>query len=355
MSASDVARRIAAFEFASRASDLIFGNVYALPRVPRPSVRDRENPMERYNDGQFLARYRFTKETVRELLAMLPLQASADNRGLPLPPMLQLLVTLRFYGAGTFQIVTGDLVNVSQPTVCRTVGVVTRLIARHLFKELVHFPDASQLNTVMREFFEIARFPGVTGCIDCTHVRINSPGGDDAEVYRNRKGVFSINVQVGSHRIFDNSRLRVMYEEHRLPGHLLGDMGYACFPFLMTPLPQPVKADTPRGRQAHIKTRNSVERAFGVWKRRFPCLDMRLQHKPGRSASIVTACAALHNLACLRREPQPPPPPPPPVRRRVRNRRRARRLVHLPPVDAVEDTLTGIQTREIIIEKSFTY
>ncbi|KAG0417812.1 hypothetical protein HPB47_005341 [Ixodes persulcatus] len=274
MSASDVTRRIAAFEFASRASDLIFGNVYALPRVPRPSVRDRENPMERYNDGQFLARYRFTKGTVRELLAMLPLQASADNSGLPLPPMLQLLVTLRFYGAGALQIVTGDLVNVSQPTVCRTVGVVTRLIARHLFKELVHFPDASQLNTVMREFFEMARFPGVTGCIDCTHVRINSSGGDDAEVYRNRKGVFSIDVQ----------------------------------------------------------------------------------HKPGRSASIVTACAALHNLACLRGEPQPPPPPPPPVRRRVRNnRRRARRPVHLPPVDAVEDTLTGIQTREIIIEKSFTY
>ncbi|KAG0444204.1 hypothetical protein HPB47_014052 [Ixodes persulcatus] len=127
MPASNVGRRIAAFEFASRASELIFGNVYALPRVLRPSVRDRENPMERYNDGQFIAWYRFTKET-------LPLQASADNRGLLLPPMLQLLLTLRFYGAGAFQIVTGDLVNVSQPTVCRTVGVVTRLIARHLFK-----------------------------------------------------------------------------------------------------------------------------------------------------------------------------------------------------------------------------
>ncbi|KAG0444205.1 hypothetical protein HPB47_014053 [Ixodes persulcatus] len=50
----------------------------------------------------------------------------------------------------------------------------------------------------MREFFEMARFPGVTACIDCTHVRINSPGGDDAEVYRNRKGVFSINVQASA-------------------------------------------------------------------------------------------------------------------------------------------------------------
>ncbi|KAG0441528.1 hypothetical protein HPB47_015922, partial [Ixodes persulcatus] len=111
-----------------------------LPRLSphlRQRVRiteNRENPMERYNDGQFIAWYRFTKGTVRELLAMLPLQASADNRGLPLPPMLQLLLTLRFCGAGAFQIVTGDLVNVSQPTVCRTVGVVTRLIARHLFK-----------------------------------------------------------------------------------------------------------------------------------------------------------------------------------------------------------------------------
>ncbi|CAN7939490.1 unnamed protein product [Ixodes hexagonus] len=151
--------------------------------------------MELYNDGQFLARYRFTKNTVRELLAMLPLQASSDNRGLPLTPMLQLLVTLRFYGAGTFQVITGDVVHVSQPTVCRAVGIVTRLIARHLFRQLVCFPDASQFGTVMREFYELARFPGVTGCIDCTHVRIKSPGGADPEVFRNRKGVFSVNVQ----------------------------------------------------------------------------------------------------------------------------------------------------------------
>lgn len=331
--------------------------------------------MERYNDGQFLARYRFTKGTVRELLGMLPLQTSTDCRGLPLTPMLQLLVTLRFYGAGTFQVVTGDLVNVSQPTVCRAVGVVTQLIAKHLFRDLVHFPSAAQFNTVMLDFFALAKFPGVTGCIDCTHVRIKSPGGDDAEVFRNRKGVFSINVQavtgpqlqfydvvvswpgsVHDSRIFDNSRVRVLYEERRVPGVLLGDMGYACFFFLMTPLADPGPPNTPRGRyqKAHIKTRNSVERAFGIWKRRFPCLDMKLQHKPSRAVQIITACAALHNLACLRKDPHPPPPPAPPVVPRARRpRRRAARPVHLPPVDIVEDSLTGIQTRERIIERSF--
>ncbi|KAG0434988.1 hypothetical protein HPB47_018746, partial [Ixodes persulcatus] len=249
-----------------------------------------ENPMEPYNDVQFLAWYRFTKGTVREQLGMLPVQTSTDCRGLRLTPMLQLLVTLRFYGAGTFQVVTGDLVNVSQPA----------LIAKHLFRDLVHFPSAAQFNTVMLDFFALAKFPGVTGCIDCTHVRIKSPGGDDAEVFRNRKGVFSINVQ------------------------------------------------------AQIKTRNSVERAFGIWKRRFPCLEMRLEHKPRRAMQIIPACAALHNLACLRKDPQPPPPSAPPVVPRARRpRRRATRPVHLPPVDIVKDSLTCIQTQKRIIERSF--
>ncbi|KAG0416254.1 hypothetical protein HPB47_006571 [Ixodes persulcatus] len=257
---SDVAERISAFEFATRACDIVFGDAFPLPQDPRPSIRDRENPMERYNDGQFLARAARDAAATNEL----------DCRGLPLTPMLQLLVRLRFYGAGTFQVVTGDLVNVSQPTVCHAVGVVTQLIAKHLFRDLVHFPSAAQFNTVMLDFFALAKYPGVTGCIDCTHVQIKSPGGDDAEVFRNRKGVFSINVQavtdpqlrfydvvvswpgsVHDSRIFDNSRVRVLDEEPRVPGVLLGDMGYACFFFLMTPLADPAPVNTPRGRQVN--------------------------------------------------------------------------------------------------------
>ncbi|XP_077510439.1 uncharacterized protein LOC144121199 [Amblyomma americanum] len=78
--------------------------------------------------------------------------------------------------------------------------------------------------------------------------------------------------------------------------------------FLMTPLADANPPNTPEGRYqaAHIKTRNSVERAFGVWKRRFPCLDMGLQNRPERSAVIITACGALHNLAVLRKDPEPP-------------------------------------------------
>lgn len=174
---SDVMQWLSAFEFACRATDLVFGSIHELPKIPRPLLRDRLNPMKLYDEVQFLSRYRFTKATVRELLRVLPLAENADKRGQPLTPMLQL------YAHGTFQVVTSDLIKVSQPTVCRTVNKVTGLIARHLFRELVHFPEAEEYGEVMHAFYMIGGFPGVTGCIACTHVRIKSPGGDTAEVF----------------------------------------------------------------------------------------------------------------------------------------------------------------------------
>lgn len=45
-------------------------------------------------------------------------------------------------------------------------------------------------------FYNIAQFPQCIGAIDCTHVKIKSPGGEIGGRYRCRKGFYSINVQV---------------------------------------------------------------------------------------------------------------------------------------------------------------
>lgn len=71
-------------------------------------------------------------------------------------------------------------------------------IAGRLFPELVGFPVADKMREIMHDFYRIAIFPGMTGCVNCTHIRIKSPGGDAAEVFRNREGVFSLNAQVSS-------------------------------------------------------------------------------------------------------------------------------------------------------------
>jgi len=58
-----------------------------------------------------------------------------------------------------------------------------------------------------------------------------------------------------------------------------GDSGYTLKPYLMTPLLNPRTAEENRYNEAHIRTRNTVERTFGVWKSRFPALAYGLRCK----------------------------------------------------------------------------
>lgn len=48
----------------------------------------------------------------------------------------------------------------------------------------------------MQKFRRIANFPTVIGAIDCTHIRIKKLSEDGGQLYINRKGFPSINVQV---------------------------------------------------------------------------------------------------------------------------------------------------------------
>jgi hypothetical protein len=87
-------------------------------------------------------------------------------------------------------------------------------------------------------------------------------------------------------------------------GFLLGDSGYPCKPFLLTPYLRPTTRAEIKYNKAHKKTRNSIERCFGVLKRRFHCLHGEIRMRPQRVCKIITACAILHNIAIDRREPE---------------------------------------------------
>jgi hypothetical protein len=176
----------------------------------------------------------------------------------------------------------------------------------------------NELQGLQESFYEKNGFPGVIGAIDGTHVCIVNPGGVDSEIYRNRKGHFSINVQIfcdhnltirdivaswpgSTHdaRIFAESLLKDKLETLPSRFHVLGDRGYPCLRYLLTPIPNPRTASEKQYNYAQSSTRMVVERLNGVLKRRFPCLGSELRFSRERCAVVVVACAVLHNLARL--------------------------------------------------------
>ncbi|XP_052237807.1 putative nuclease HARBI1 [Dreissena polymorpha] len=167
---------------------------------------------------------------------------------------------------------------------------------------------------------DTASFTQVVGVVDGTHIRIQAPSTNEDD-YVNRKGFHSLNVQmicdatfrfvdvvakwpgsVHDSKIFRESAIRQRFEKGIMTGLLLGDSGYGCKRYLMTPHQN---TDSPCKERFNIslcRTRVVIEQAFGVLKRRFPCLHYGLRVQPDRAAKITVACVILHNIGLERQD-----------------------------------------------------
>ncbi|CAG4961523.1 unnamed protein product [Parnassius apollo] len=205
---------------------------------------------------------------------------------------------------------------ISQQSVSKIAYNVGKALAKkaHLFINMpITLEDQQE---TIRGFRSICNFPSVIGAIDCTHIRVKRVGGDMSEAYVNRKGYYSINVQVvcdsnlkirdivarwrGSAHdswVFNESTIKERFERGDFHGRLLGDSGYTCTAYLFTPLLNPSNDKEEAYNRAHIRTRNTVERCFGLWKQRFRCLLRGMFMKLSTAKTTIVALAVLHNIA----------------------------------------------------------
>lgn len=235
-------------------------------------------------------------------------------RNRAMPSELRLLLTLRYLATGSFLSSAADFSGVSPPTASRVVKKVTEAIAK-LCRDVIRFPN--DLGMLQEKFYMLSRFPRVIAVIDCTHINIKSPGGDTAENFRNRKSNFSMNVQVAcdsqmrcmdivarwpgsahDQTIFNNSALKEKFENGQFGnGVLLGDSGYESKHYLFTPISNPSTPAENLYNEAQIRTRNVIERCFGVCKNRFPVLRRQITLSLARVQAVIVACFVLHNIA----------------------------------------------------------
>jgi hypothetical protein len=151
-------------------------------------------------------------------------------------------------------------------------------------------------------------------------------GGPNAEYFRNRKGYFSINFQIIACpylKIMDvvarwhgSCHDQIIFKKsliyHKLINGKWGnslivtDSGYANSNHVVTPFLNPQNYVGELNNESIIRTRNPVERSYGVLKRRFSVLSLGLRLKSDTTQAIIVACCILHNIACDNNDMDPP-------------------------------------------------
>ena len=230
----------------------------------------------------------------------------------------KVLLCLKTLGTGSFQTCSKDFIKVSQPTVSRILSSFVDAVVDKAPLHIKMSSSSSEIALVKNEFYQVARFPGVIGCIDGSHIPIIAPS-EFEYAYVNRKGFHSINIQGicdanllfrdvvarwpgSSHDSFilETSGIYEKFEQRLFDDSwLLGKSGYSLKPWLLTPIANPRCAEESKYNNLHRKTQNFIERAFAVLKSRWRISDHTggsLCYTPEKVRKITVNCCVLHNI-----------------------------------------------------------
>ncbi|CAH1366551.1 unnamed protein product, partial [Tenebrio molitor] len=141
--------------------------------IPR-NINIRANHFNSLPDYKFFKKFRLTKESVMKILPLLENQLEFPlDINQCISPLNQLLTMLRYFATGSHIDSVADYMGMDSTTA--GIHKVSRAVSS-LYRRFIKFPSTEEEKGVTKEgFFRVARFPNV-GALDCTHIKIKSPG-----------------------------------------------------------------------------------------------------------------------------------------------------------------------------------
>ena len=268
-----------------------------LPRV----LRNRDDPFT-LPDREFKRHFRFTKQSVRRLAALLQLQAG-PRRGRPLTDLQQLCIALHHFGSKNFVRTSANCGKVSYSAAWHAIDVVRDALVA-VAPRFIRLPtdaEAQETATRMEQRYGLTGFAyGVDGMIVFFDNKVKGlPRGRglaNQNNFHTRKGRYGINTMIVANdqkliyaldvewhgaahdaRVWRLSLVRPLIEEP--PQFLLaGDSGYPISEVLMTPFSARERQGDPRkGRfnHRHSSLRTLMtENLYADLKNRWQCLKV---------------------------------------------------------------------------------
>ena len=157
--------------------DLLFGPV-VLPQ--QRNYRLRNVCLDDFNDEYLKSRYRFGRESIDFLIDLLSDDLKRRTaRSHAIDPLVQVLVSLRFYASGSFLEVIGDTFGLPKSSVSRIVTDVSAALVGKQSEFIVWPSNDAERQEIKEGFFKLGGFPSVIGCGDGSHIRYLLRTGTD--------------------------------------------------------------------------------------------------------------------------------------------------------------------------------
>ena len=119
---------------------------------------------------------------------------SVGHRMMDLSLKQIVLFCLKTLRSGSFQSTSKDFLKVAQPTVSKKLTQFMNSITTKASGYIYMPRSREEVAKTKHDFYQLAGFPGVIGCIDGSHIPIVAPQEDEF-VFFNRKGFHSTIIQ----------------------------------------------------------------------------------------------------------------------------------------------------------------